>query len=128
MVLKGYYLNGADINKDVFRKLALEGEERIFQDELVSMTPWSFELSQTFPVHPWREERYMNWRVLVTELEGEKPIEVLLPHDEKRSRPFSVIVSFPSKWCRDEARRSLIQQRIYPAILWDITSKNLEQI
>ena len=122
MVLKGYYLRGGAIRKDVFRKLAVAGEHNIFQNELVSISPWSFELYQTFPIHEWRGKRVENWRILVEALKEESSIKILFPPENEIARPFSVILLFPSKQCRDKVRGELIQQHIYPSVLWDISS------
>ena len=128
MALKGYYLGGAEIRKNVFRKLAVASEQKIFQDELVSISPWSFELYRTFPIHEWRKKRFENWRILVEVLQEEDFIKILFPLENEAIRPFSVILSFPSRQCRDKVRGELIQQRIYPSVLWDISSADFAKL
>jgi hypothetical protein len=117
MALKGIYLRGGRIDKEVFRELALAGEARLGGGPVSGMTPWARELMRTFPTEAWRRRRRENYDVLATTLEGLRGATVLKAR-ENRSCPFCVGIVLDSAERRKVVRERLIAGRVYPAVLW----------
>ena len=46
---------------------------------------------------------------------------------ESGSIPFSALLSFESRACRDHVRAALIARHVYPAILWDLGPSGWDQ-
>jgi hypothetical protein len=122
MALKALYLEGAFDDKELFRRLATSGEDRIAEGDLSGMTTWTRALLLTFPVRPWRGRRRENHRVLSSALSGIPWVKVLQPMSEGDECPFSGILLFDSVERRDHVRERLMASRVYPAILWPLES------
>jgi hypothetical protein len=124
MALKARYLAGHAIDKDIFRRLAIAGEQGIvFNGNLPAISgisEWSANLLVTFPLAPWRHKRQANHRHLSGRLEAVDWLRVLQPRSGKDSCPFSCIALFDTPERRNAARQSLNTARVYPAVLWSL--------
>jgi len=121
MQLKALYLQGVPIEKSMFRELFARGEEHIASGEVSGMTGLTKLLLSHFPVHDWRAKRLDNIRQMHSLLDGTKGLSVLRPDSDKEC-PYSCVCVFKSSTLREHVRQALITQRIYPAILWSLSS------
>jgi hypothetical protein len=121
MTLKLSYLSGHAVAKDDYRRLAVDGEERIGHGAVSGISGFSRARLPTFPVREWNEQRAANLRAFREAL-GEAPgIELL-------HAPFAATLVFDSADLRDRAVTALIAARIYPAILWPLDECVVEGI
>jgi hypothetical protein len=127
MVLKGLYLQGHAVDKPVFRELSVAAEEHIASGEVSGMSAVSRQLLATFPVADWRTSRRRNHRVLTEGVSGLKQLAVLQPSGED-DVPFSGICVFESRELRDSVRQDLINNKVYPAVLWTLDDPQLDGI
>lgn len=119
MGLKRLYLEGAPIDKSVYRAMMVEAEENLGTGALSAISPAAEDLLRAFPVKSWRERRRANHHLLSAELERVPGLEVL--RGQPGSVPLSVPVLFADHAARETVRRRLVEQRIYPALLWVLT-------
>lgn len=128
MVLKSQYLSGHNIEKDVFRRLLLEGEDHIADGEISGMTEWTRNLIKTFPVDEWRQRKLTNYKVLCEKLRGIPLLKVLNGSTSSNCCPFSAILLFDSQKQKDYVRTGLIDANIYPAVLWSLDEPEVKGI
>jgi dTDP-4-amino-4,6-dideoxygalactose transaminase len=83
------------------------------------MPDWTRELIKTFPAHVWRRQRRRNCQTLVDALIGVDWLTTLKPDNDDHVS-FSAIVLFDTSGRRDLIRRKLIEEKIYPAVLWSL--------
>lgn len=127
MVLKKYYLDELPIDKQTFRNLAMSGEEGIAVGQVSAMTPWTKEMVNTIPVENWREKRIQNYSKLTDVLKTCKWVQTpkeILPG----TCPLSVPLLFDKPLRRDHVRTRLIENSVYPAILWDLDNPVIEGV
>ena len=126
-MLKKYYLDGLHVQKQIFRNLSISGESGIGSGSISAMSPWSREMIKTFPVKNWRNIRIRNYLILVKQLKkcawlrvsGEIP---------PGTCPIMVPIIFDSVARRNYVGQRLIENSIYPAILWDLTNHVIDGI
>lgn len=121
MVMKRDYLAGEPVEKEAYRELAVEGEQKIASGEISGMTERSRDLLREFPIDEWRETRRVNYNALRDALVDLDWLKILEPEDG--ARPFSGIAIFDSPERRDVVRDGLIARRIYPAVLWPLDGR-----
>lgn len=116
MDLKSKYLRGDFHDKDTFRKLYLETEEEFESLELSSIDKRSRDFLFTFDVIKWYEAKRRNWYLLKELVHGDF---TLLEPEKGKCNVFSFVMLFKDRKRRDEVRRFLITESVYPAILWN---------
>lgn len=117
MRMKTNYLeNGGD--KDIFRKSYIETEEAIDVLPLSGLDIESSHIIKNFDVKSWTKRKVDNWH-LVHGLIGNH-FHILPCEDNENVHPFSVIIVLDSQEEREKFRHYLIQNLIYPAILWRV--------
>lgn len=126
MVLKKYYLAGMPIQKNEFRNLAISGENDIGLQDVSSITPWSKEILQTFPIAGWRRKRRKNFHAFVDKAREYEWVNI--PDSKEVFCPFSIPLIFDSQGRRDYVREKLIEHSVYPAILWDLSKTVVDGI
>jgi hypothetical protein len=115
MVLKGIFVAGGAVEKEVFRKVLAAGEARIASGEVSSWTTTTEQLLRAIPGWEWRRRRRGNLAALVEHLEGRvECFSTGVPE----AVAFSAVLVLASRAQRDAVRSALITGRIYPAILW----------
>jgi len=121
MLLKALYLDGYPVDKITFRDLAVDGEKEIASGEISAIDQVSAALVSI--IHPikWREQRRQNHAHLAAQLNRMADLDVIEAKDPG-SCPFSVILVCRDTTIRDRLRQKLIEQRIYPAVLWPLDS------
>jgi hypothetical protein len=127
MMLKKHYLDGLPVRKTVFRELAISGEDGIASGEISAMSPWTREMINTFPVESWRNKRICNYLRLAEQVKTCSWLEV--PVDiPPGTCPISVPLVFDKPARRNYMRQRLIENSIYPTILWDLTNPVVDNI
>ena len=125
MLLKTLYLEGYPVEKDVFRRLQLSGEDHIASGAVSGMPEWEKILIAMFPADLWRKQRHLNYLKFLKALKGTSWLRVLKPGPGTDACPFMCILKFDIKERRDFICEHLISARIYPAILWPLEGVNL---
>jgi len=127
MAIKGSYLAGAAVEKDLFRSLAILGEQGMGAGAPSAMAPWSTTLMKTMPLARWRQRRLDNWRLLAAALAGLPGARVLGPAEETLC-PFFLALVFHRPELRDRARQGLLGERIYPGTHWPMEHPAIQGI
>lgn len=105
-------------NKSLFREKFIKTETELDVLPLSGIDPDTHNLLNDFDVRIWTEIKKKNWRK-VKERIGEKII-ILPCEDSSEIHPFSVVFLMKDNDERENFRRYLIENSIYPAILWSI--------
>ena len=113
MTLKQLYLAGADVNKDGYRAVGIEGERRLAAGPISGISSFSEARLDSLPVDSWREIRAANLGTLRAALAADDRLEWL-------DVPFSAIALFEDHATRESVRQALIASRIYPSVLWPL--------
>ena len=119
MLLKGEYLGGGDDHlKDRFRRLQLDGEERLAESGVSGASPATREaLVRGVPL-PWRAKRAENVARLLAALhdwEGAEPLFTEWPAD---AAPLGAVYVFESAAERDRVRELLREGGVYCPVHW----------
>lgn len=115
---KGKYLAGFLDDKDSFRELYLETEDGFDDLEISSIDERSKDFLHHFDLDAWYKAKNRNWKVL-SKLLSINGITVVFPESEELT-PFSCIVLFEKYSERERVRKKLIENSIYPAVLWNV--------
>lgn len=132
MEMKARYLRGENVIKDEFRKKFTETEEWFDQAEptLIDERTKKF-ICEQFDLNLWLGAKRKNWSLL-NELVNKDSFTVIKPEHESCNM-FSFVILLSDKNKRDMVRKSLIDNCVYPAILWNvpksasIRSKNISE-
>lgn len=117
MRLKARYLAGEAVDKTTFRSGFLDTEGFFDSASVCSLDQMSQDYLASFDVADWYRRKRDNWEILRSiKKEG---VMVLTP-ESRGCFPFSLIIRFDSPERRDKAKKALIDNNIYPAILWTI--------
>ena len=125
---KAYYLsldNSSSIQKDSFRNKYIQTEQMFDDLPVCSISDADKSFLEKFDISNWYSSKIENWKCLVQKLSPvmkKKRICILTPKTDD-SVIFSLILLFPSCDKRDKLKKSLIEQSIYPAILWDVPDR-----
>lgn len=117
MRLKARYLAGEDVEKAAFRAGFVDTEEYFDRAEVCALDKESQRYLETFDIREWYNRKCENWELLCN-IKGDS-VKVLRP-ESMGCYPFSLVLVFTSGYDRDSVRKALIEQQIYPAILWSI--------
>lgn len=120
MLLKTKYLKGEKLNKDTFRKLYMETESEFDNLTISDLTEDTRKYFLGFDLVRWNEPKSKNWKLL-TELSSSE-FQILFP-EEVNCNQFSFIMLFNSEENREKIRHYLIENMVYPAILWRLPSE-----
>lgn len=114
MEMKRLYLEGECIDKSHFRSLYIETENLFEELPLSAISERDYRIVSSIDTGEWNALKKRNWRLLNRAL-SEK-IEVLEPEND-RCVPFSFVI-------RGQGLRGrLIEKKVYPAILWEVSEE-----
>ncbi len=116
------------MDKEIFRKLAISGDQHFAGGKVSGMTEWAAALLTAFPMADWRRQRQHNHGVIASALANLAWVTVLQPESEDGTCPFSCILVFDSAERCSYIREKLISSRVYPAVLWPLDKKVMEGI
>ena len=121
MKLKSEYLQEGIGDKEVFRKLYIETENAFEKLPISAMSVDCKAYLATFDIERWYKQKNKNWDILL-ELKSDK-IEVLKP-ENKDCNLFSFVFLMESEEKREQLRLQLIQNKLYPVVLWKIPDQS----
>lgn len=114
MEMKRSYLDGECIDKSHFRSLYIDTENLFEELPLSAISERDYRIVSSIDAEEWNALKKRNWRLLNRALSGK--IEVLQPEND-RCVPFSFVI-------RGQGLRGrLIDNKIYPAILWEVSEE-----
>jgi len=119
MLYKRMYLNNLIQDKNVFFKILKVGEVNTGLSKPSAPSPVLEKFLSTFPIDMWNKQRQENYWFLFEKLRDNKSIEILVP-EIKSFFPFSFVLLTSDAMKREYLRKELIQNKIYPTILWSL--------
>ena len=119
MALKARYLAGDHIEKSAFRSGYVDTEAFFDTCDVCALDDRSQEYLLSFDIGTWYQKKLDNWRLL-SDIHYQD-VKVLRP-ESSQCYPFSLVLVFDSHDKRDKVRQALIENNVYPAILWCIPS------
>ena len=117
MEQKARYLAGEDIEKSVFRQGYMDTEAFFDTCDICVLDERSQEYLLSFDLDFWYQRKLENWRILS---DIKHPDVITLRPENTNCYPFSLVFVFSSHKKRDMVRKALIENSVYPAILWNI--------
>jgi hypothetical protein len=120
MVLKGLYLQGHPLDREVHLRLNDAAEDHMEAGEVSGIPEWIGDLLKCFPVEEWREHRRNNCRAVSNVLKGLPWLKVLEADGGGRTCQFAGVVLFDSEERRDFVRQELRDRRIFLTALWEL--------
>lgn len=120
MVLKGLYLQGYPLDREIHWRLNTAAEDHMSSGEVSGIPEWIRDLLKCFPVEEWRERRRNNCRGVSNVLKGLPWLKVLEADGGGGTCQFSGVVLFDSEKRRDFVRQELIDRRIFLPVLWKL--------
>ena len=119
MLLKGEYLGGGDDHlKERFRRLQLDGEERLAEADVSGASPATREaLVRGVPL-PWRARRAENAARLIAALHEWNAAEPLFSEWPADAAPLGAVFVFGSGDERDRVRELLREADVYCPVHW----------
>lgn len=123
MQMKAAYLNGITMKKESFRKKYLETEEWFEYADVQPIDQRSKEYIERLDINAWMGAKLRNWRLLHKLVSA----DCLLPEDASCT-PFSFVLLTENKETRERLRHHLIEQAVYPAVLWNVPDNCSEDV
>jgi hypothetical protein len=119
MLLKGEYLGGGDDElKGRFRRLQIDGEERLGKSFVAGASPATREaLVRGVPL-PWRAKRAENAARLIAGLHGWEAADPLFTEWPADAAPLGAVFVFAAKSDRDRVREVLREAGVYCPVHW----------
>lgn len=123
MELKSAFINGSETEgKQQYLYLFRQTEECFANLPISPIAEKTFDTINSVDVESWYEKKRLNWHLLKQYVS--LPDDVTILESEKWNNgmgtPFSFVLIFESEEKRDRCRVSLIENEVYPAILWRI--------
>ena len=119
MKLKSRYLAGENVDKASFRAGYVDTEPFFDAAPVCALDEGSKEYLHSFDIQDWYKRKRENWEILRDiKKEGVR----VLGFENYGCYPFSLVLVFDFQIDRDKVRKALIENQIYPAILWNVPS------
>ena len=122
MRMKEQYLNGVSIEKESFRRLFVETESYFDCAKISSLDEESVDYLSSFDIKNWYDLKYSNWSEMNT-LRSNR-FDLLMPEGQG-CHPFSFTIICKTDSFRNSFRNCLIENKIYPAVLWTVPEDSL---
>lgn len=119
MELKKRYIGGARVEKSTFRPGYVDTEVFFDTCDVCALDNRSKEYLDSFDIESWYQRKKENWSLLK---DIKHPDVRVLKPENTECNPFSLILVLSSREKRDKVRETLINNNVYPAILWYIPS------
>lgn len=117
MQLKRDYLQFNSGYKDEFRKLYIETENDFEQLPLSDLTNDCKAYLARFDINSWTNQKTNNWKML-SKIQSIR-LQILYP-EHNECNVFSFVFLLNSEHERNNVRQYLIENKIYPVILWKV--------
>ncbi|MEG4441356.1 DegT/DnrJ/EryC1/StrS aminotransferase family protein [Microcoleus sp. AT9_B5] len=120
MLLKRSYLMGADISKDSYRSLQMEGEEHLINDGDRSISTLTNNVLLSLKISEMRQQRATNVKDFLDMLlkNQQESYQPLFTNWSSGSVPFNSILLCKNHQIREELRRFLISKNIFAPVHW----------
>jgi hypothetical protein len=118
---KHAYLAGADVDKAVFRELAVRAERTVVAGPPSGISPYSRARLGTIPLTGWRRARRRNLSAFRDALGRPDGASLV-------ATPFAATLVFATPEARDRVREGLIAMHIYPAVLWPLDHPAVDDV
>jgi len=120
MLLKRAYLIGADISKDSYRILQMEGEEHLINDGDRSISTLTNNVLLSLKISEMRQQRATNVKDFLDMLlkNQQESYQPLFTNWSSGSVPFNSILLCKNHQIRQELRRFLISKNIFAPVHW----------
>lgn len=124
---KSDYLNGQHVLKESFLNDLKKTEERFETFALSDCSSTTHNIINSINIESWYNIKKANYLKLLSLLDFNFSYPIIGNLD--KSTPFSLILLFNNNILRENARKKLIQNNVYPAILWpDVYYKDTDAI
>lgn len=120
MALKRAYLSGADVDKQLFRKMFIDSEEWLTDSAPGAISEWSRAYVNATPWAEWRQARRENHEALSQGLDELRCIKVLQPEQSSDVAPLALSLCFQDPSQRSAVRAALVARDVYPVVLWTL--------
>lgn len=117
MEWKKEYLKGKNICKESFRNIYLSTEEQLESIGFSRIDNRGMKFVEQLDINAWNNAKRENWKLLKMSLYTEA--DIMTPEDDSCTS-FSLVLKFKNKEERDKVRMLMIENQIYPAILWSV--------
>jgi hypothetical protein len=128
MVLKGLYLQGYPLDREIYWRLNDAAEDHMASGEVSGLPEWIGDLLKCFPAREWREHRRNNCLAVSNVLKGLPWLKVLEANGGGGSCQFSGVVLFDSEERRNFVRQQLADRRIFLTVLWELDDAPIPEI
>jgi hypothetical protein len=117
MLMKKIYLDGGNVNKQDYRKLFVDSEQ-LFEtvEARAALSSFTAALIKKVDAKQLRTTKQHNYNWLLNSLQDKNP--VWMPGEHQGKCPFGMMFYFDAQDQRDAFKTHLIEQKIYPAVLW----------
>lgn len=127
MLLKRAYLSGANISKDVYRRLDIESQEDLGNDNKSAVSAFTASILSSLNIAEYRRQREANIRQFISLLltASNPNWTPLFSSWPDGAVPFNSALVCKNQEVRDTLRTYLISQNIFPAIHWPQPHKGI---
>lgn len=116
MSLKFKYLKGDSINKEQFLNIFHQTENNFEEISPKPISAKSRKVVNSLDIQDWYSKKNINWETLYNNLQPD--LKKLVVNSDDLTNHFSMIFLFDNPSSRDRFRQCLIDNKVYPAILW----------
>lgn len=124
MEMKGSYLKGDSIEKDIFLTIYRETENFFDILDPSPLNQKDREFLASFDVSSWYHDKKLNWITIASSFASSSSPKIFgydtFMQDSNSITPFSLVLLFKNLSCRNTFRADLISKEVYPAILWNL--------
>ena len=121
MEMKLEYLSGGQIEKELFLNMYRETENQFDRLPISPISEVSKLIVEKMDIDSWYSVKKSNWTIL-SHLMDKSKATIIVP-DSLNNTLFSLILLFENTSIRNKIRYRLIENGVYPAILWPIPEK-----
>lgn len=128
MRLKEQYLNGSSkVEKNQFREISERIEGKFSIVKKVSALPEiAFHILKRLPTKKILEKKYENLKLALSELKIDKSL-INVNLNEISNKAFGLVLEFKSNSERENFRKYLIENNVFPAVLWPNQISDLDK-
>lgn len=125
MMNKSLYLEDRINDKSEFRAAMVLTEEKFDEMEISAIDNETKDYLFGFDISQWYELKKTNWNILHEAFSGSMTI---LEPEGLDCNPFSLTILLDSEAERNDFREYLINQSVYPAILWNVPNNKTPEV
>lgn len=129
MLMKAMYFDGIIAEKEGYLDLFNQAKQNLAEQTTQkdgggeAISEISQAILNSFPWHNWRERRRTNYRHLRQQIPEWSDVKIL-EAQSRESYPFMLTLLFSARNKRDIVRKHLIENSVYPAVIWPLDEIN----